>query len=75
MKFREHLPLALAAAALGLAIAQKIHPFGNRVPPGILVLVALLFTLRYAMQRQLRKRNRLLNEVPRRPLGISDDPE
>ena len=75
MKFREHLPLALAAAALGLAIAQRIHPFGNRIPPGILIVVALLFILRYAMQRQLRKRNKLLNEVPRRPLGISDDPE
>lgn len=74
MKFREHLPLVLAVAALGLAIAQKIHPFGNRIPPGILIVVALLFILRYAMQRQLRKRNKLLNEVPRRPLGISDDP-
>jgi hypothetical protein len=75
VKFREHLPLALAVAALGLAIAQRIHPFGNRIPPGILIVVALLFILRYAMQRQLRKRNKLLNEVPRRPLGISDDPE
>jgi hypothetical protein len=75
VKFREHLPLVLAVAALGLAIAQKIHPFGNRIPPGILVVVALLFILRYAMQRQLRKRNKLVNEVPRRPLGISDDPE
>jgi hypothetical protein len=75
VKFREHLPLALAVAALGLAIAQKIHPFGNRVPPAILIVAALLGVLRYAMQKQLQRRNKMLNDVPRRPLGISDDPE
>jgi hypothetical protein len=75
VKFREYLPLVLAAVAVGVGIAQTIHPFGNRVPPGILVVVALLCVLRFAMQKQLQKRNKMVNEVPRRPLGISDDSE
>ena len=73
MKFREYLPLVLAVVAVGLAIAQSIHPFGNRIPPGILAVVALLCVLRYVLRRQLQKGNKLLNEVPQHPLGISDD--
>ena len=73
MKFRDYLPIVLAAGAVALAIAQQIHPFGNRVPPGVLIVVALLCVLRYVMRRQLQKGNKLLNEVPERPLGISDD--
>jgi Flp pilus assembly protein TadB len=73
MKLREHLPLALAIAAVTLAVVQMVHPFGNRVPPAILIVAALLGLLRYLMQRQLRRRNKLLNEVPEHPLGILDD--
>jgi len=73
VKFREYLPLVLAVVAVGLAIAQSIHPFGNRIPPGILAVVALLCVLRYVLRRQLQKGNKLLNEVPQHPLGISDD--
>lgn len=73
MKFREYLPIVLAVAALGLGVAQSIHPFGNRVPPGVLIVVALLCVLRYVMRRQLQKRNRMIDEVPERPLGIFED--
>ena len=73
VKFREYIPIVLAVAALGLAVAQSIHPFGNRVPPGVLIVVALLCVLRYVMRRQLQKGNKMLKDVAEHPLGISDD--
>jgi MFS superfamily sulfate permease-like transporter len=75
VNFRENLPIVLAVGAIGLAIAQSIHPFGNRVPPGVLIVVALLSVLRYVLRRQLQKGNRMLKDVPEHPLGISDPPE
>jgi hypothetical protein len=75
MKFRDYLPIVLAAAAVGLAVAQWIHPFGNRVPPAILIVVALLSVLRFVLRRQLQKGNKLLKQVSERPLGISDKAE
>ena len=73
MNFREIFPLVLAGAALGLAVAQWIHPFGNRVPPGVLIVVALLSVLRYVLRKQLQRRNRMVDEVPEHPLGIIDE--
>jgi len=74
VKFREYLPIVLAVAALALAVVQSIHPFGNRIPPGVLVVIALLCVLRYLMRRHLQRGNTLLKEVPEKPLGISDEP-
>ena len=71
----ENVPLILAAAAICLAIAQAIHPFGRRIPPALLIVVALLLGLRWAMRRQSRVWRDKLKEVPRHPLGISDDPD
>jgi hypothetical protein len=73
VKLREYMPLVLAAVAVGIAIAQAIHPFGNRVPPSVLVVVALLCILRFLLKKQLNRGNRMLKEVPQHPLGISDD--
>lgn len=70
---RDYLPLFLGALAIGIAVAQRIHPFGNPIPAPVLAVVALLLVLRFVMQKQLRKRNTMVNEVPKRPLGISDD--
>jgi len=73
VNFRDNMPIVLAAGAVGLALAQWIHPFGNRVPPGVLIVVALLSLLRYFMRKQLQKRNRMVDEVPEHPLGLSDN--
>ena len=73
MIFGENLPLILAAVALCLAIAQAIHPFGLRVPPLPLVVIALLLALRWGMRRQARVWRDKLKDVPRHPLGIADD--
>jgi len=73
VKFRDYLPLFLGALAIGIAVAQRIHPFGNPVPPIVLVVVAALLILRFALQKQLQERNKMLNQVPKHPLGISDE--
>ncbi len=70
MRIRENLTIVLAVVALGLAVAQMIRPFGLRVQPGILIFIALLLGLRYAMYRQARKRAESLKNIPKRPLGL-----
>ncbi len=72
MLIREYMPLVLAAIAIGIAIAQAIHPFGNRVPPAVLIVVALLCVLRWVLRKQLRRGNRMLQDVPEHPLGLSE---
>jgi hypothetical protein len=73
VKIPENLLLILAAGALGIAIIQEIHPFALRVQPGIMIVVALLLTLRWALRKQRRKRVEMLQEVPQKPLGLSDE--
>ena len=73
MKLPENLAIILAGVALGLALAQMIHPFGFRVHPGLMVVIAALLALRWVMRRQARRRAAMLQNVPKRPLGISDE--
>jgi hypothetical protein len=74
VKLRENLTIVLAVVALGLSVAQLIHPFGLVIHPGLMAMIALLLGLRYAMQWQnKKKRAGLLKSVPERPLGLSDD--
>jgi len=70
VKFREYLPLGLAVIALLVAVAQSIHPFGFRVHPVLLLLVAGLLLLRHLMRGQRKRREELLKDVPPHPLGL-----
>ena len=64
----------LGAVALGLVVIQFFRPLGStRIPPGILLLFVLIVVLRQAVRRQGRKREDVLKDVPRRPLGLSDE--
>lgn len=74
MKIRESLTLVLAGAALLLALVQQVHPFGFRVHPALLVVVAALLALRHVMRRQKNNRQQILNQVPPKPLGLSEEP-
>jgi hypothetical protein len=67
MKLRVNLTAALAVVALVLAAVQ------SRLSRGWLIFIALLLAARWASQRQARKRAEILKEVPRRPLGLSED--
>ena len=66
--------LILALILLVAGIVQWVRPFSAApVNPKLMILAAVLLLLRYAAVRQHRKRQELLNAVPKHPLGISDD--
>jgi hypothetical protein len=67
-----NLTIGLAFVAGVLAVLQFSH-IGPRVSPSVLIVVALLLSARYAVQRQKQKRAQLLKEVPRRPLGLDEE--
>jgi hypothetical protein len=61
-----------ALVALALAVFAWVRP--GRISPAALLVIAALLGLRYAARRQAHKREQMLKEVPRRPLGLSDEP-
>jgi hypothetical protein len=70
VKLRLNLTIVLAAASLGLVIYQMIL---RHLSPWYLIILVLLFAGRYFARQQVRKREQVLKEVPRRPLGLSED--
>lgn len=62
-----------AIIILALGVVQMIHPFTGRISAGALILIGVLLGARYFARRQARSRERVLKDVPRRPLGLSDD--
>ena len=67
---RDNLGLVIALVAGVLAIIQAIRPVLPRMSPEILFFIAILGGVRYALRRQSRKRERMLRDVPKRPLGL-----
>lgn len=65
--------IALGFTALIVGVVSYFYPFGVRFNPTLLFLLAGLLCLRFLVRRQKIKRDQLMKEVPRRPLGISDD--
>jgi hypothetical protein len=61
-------------ATLALSFFELTRPAETRrLPLPILFVVAALFAARLAVRRQARKREQILKEVPKRPLGLGDD--
>lgn len=73
MSIRDRFMVALGLTALILGVISFIYPFGPRFNPALLFLLAALLGLCFVVRRQQIKRERLLREVPRRPLGIGDE--
>lgn len=73
MQIRDRFMVALGLTALALGVVSYFYPFGPRFSPTLLFLLAALLLLRLLVRRQQVKRERMLREVPRRPLGISDE--
>ena len=66
--------LAILLLVLGLSIYEYANPSRqNRIGPGTLLVISALLGLRYVFVRQAAKRSSMANEVPRRPLGLSDE--
>ena len=68
--------LLIAVALILIGAAEYVRPFGppmlSRMPVLVILLGALL-AARYFAHAAARKRSQMINEVPRNPLGISDD--
>ena len=76
MNFRDRLADVLAIIAFCLAVLQLTYPSalgGTRISPVLLITLALLVAARRAVRRQVKKRAEMLKEVPKRPLGLSDE--
>ena len=76
MSVRDSLTDGLAIIALALAVLQFAAPNalrGVRVDPILLLIFALLVAARRAVRRQMKKRAEMLDSVPKRPLGLSDE--
>lgn len=76
MKLRDLFAPVGAVLALALAIVELFQPADARITrlsPGILLVIAGLMGARTALRRQARKRGKLLNAVPKRPLGLDED--
>jgi hypothetical protein len=77
MKPIDYVMLTLGSSALVIAALETMGEIHLRVPPGAMVLIAAVFVgravLRMKLQGRERQRQMMLREIPRRPLGISDD--
>jgi len=74
VRFRTQFALVMALLVLGLAIFEYANPSRqNRIGPGTLLVISLLLGLRFVFVRQAEKRSNMAKEVPRRPLGLSDE--
>ncbi len=71
---RAGLTLTLAVIILALGIAQMVRPFSSApISPVLMIVVSLLLFLRYGLVRQRQKRLQLMNQVNKRPLGLTDE--
>jgi hypothetical protein len=64
----------LAICALLAGIAEFVTPFGPlylRRMPALLIIIGLVLLAREAIWRQSRTREKILKDVPRKPLGLS----
>ena len=74
MKVRDITAIVGFAVALALGFYELTQPADTRrLSPLILFTIAALFAARIALWRQARKREQILKEVPKSPLGLNDD--
>lgn len=77
MKPIDYIMIALGVAALLTAVAERVGVLTLRVDERGMLLIGIVLIgrvlLRVKMQNRARQREMMLREVPRRPLGISDD--
>jgi Flp pilus assembly protein TadB len=78
MKPIDFIMLALGAAAEVTAILEWAGVVTLRVEAPAMSLIGIVFigrvVLRLKLQSRERQRQMMLNEVPRRPLGLDDQP-
>jgi hypothetical protein len=77
MKPIDYIMIALGVAALGTAAAEAMDYLTLRIDARGMTLIGIVLIgralLRVKMQNRAQQREMMLREVPKRPLGISDD--
>jgi sulfite exporter TauE/SafE len=71
---RVSIRAVLGVCALLAGIAEFVAPFGPlylRRMPALLIIIGLVLLAREAIWRQSRTREKILKDVPRKPLGLS----
>lgn len=71
-----NLTLVIAVILVVVGMAEFVHPFGPaflRTNPILVVILGALLAARHAAHSAARKRQKMLDEVPEKPLGLSDD--
>jgi hypothetical protein len=68
--------LTLPVLFVVLGIAEYVHPFGPpflRNSPLLWIIIGGLLAARHGARMAAQGRKKMLDEVPRKPLGLSDD--
>lgn len=69
-----NLSLALALVLFVLGVVQMVKPFSAApVNPYLMLVAAVLLAARYFAVRQRMRRDELLRNVPKHPLGLDMD--
>ena len=72
MKIGDLTAIVGFVVTLGLGFFELTQPAETRrLSPLVLFTIAALFAARIAARRQARKREQILKEVPKRPLGLN----
>lgn len=77
MKPVDSIMLALGAGAIAMAVAEWMGAVETRVDARAFLLIALVCVgrvlLRMKLRNAARQRQMMIDEIPKRPLGIVDD--
>ena len=72
----DSIMLALGVASIGMAIAEWMGAVQTRVDPKAFVLIAAICVgrvlLRIKLRNSVRERQSMIDEVPKRPLGLDE---
>jgi hypothetical protein len=72
--YRPSFSLALAIVLLIVGVLQWVRPFSAApINPLLIILAAVLLGARYLAVRQRQKRAEILKQVPKHPLGLSEN--
>jgi hypothetical protein len=77
MKPIDFVMLTLGATAVAVAALEFKGVIELRIDPRVMMLLAIVFWGRVALRLRMhgfrRQREMMLREIPKRPLGITDD--
>lgn len=68
--------LVIAVALIAIGATEMVRPFGPPIisrMPILVLLLGVLLAARYGAHAVAKQRTQIVSEVPKHPLGLSDD--